>query len=309
MPSVIAASRISSPKYPSSPSTHFYLQRHRPRYSGRFDNMVMMMLDLGTTIAVWGTALAIIPFLDVIIDWFCIGVPALRSPATRMRVLHDSLNSTRALLEKNKRELEAVYLGPDFDLPSKWDGIQTAANKLEVLVKGGGWKRYSVAHLLCCTRTVIRLNDRLNSVTKDLVTFNKKVFTALDTSLDPPSECPETAAAWLARRLRSLFNVPRVQCQGALQLPPPLETETAKDSFQGMIRNRLHVQQVQVTTLPKDATRKISRIEVLLYVMISGIIEESEENVCWICLYQYCRQVRPPAFLQVIAAQVTQYHV
>lgn len=82
--------------------------------------MVMMMLDLGTTLAVWGIALAIIPFLDVIIDWFCIGVPALRSPATRMRVLHDSLTSTRALLEKNQRELEAAEIEADFNWRSKW---------------------------------------------------------------------------------------------------------------------------------------------------------------------------------------------
>lgn len=57
-----------------------------------------MRLDLGTTLAIWALALATIPLPDVLIGWFCMLVPAMRSPATRMRELNESLVSTTQLL-------------------------------------------------------------------------------------------------------------------------------------------------------------------------------------------------------------------
>lgn len=59
------------------------------------------MIDIGTTIAILALALALIPLPDVLIGWFCRFFPAVRSPATRMGDLHDSLHSTHGLLLRN----------------------------------------------------------------------------------------------------------------------------------------------------------------------------------------------------------------
>ncbi|KAL1948022.1 hypothetical protein VTO73DRAFT_12097 [Trametes versicolor] len=134
--------------------------------------MEMMILDLGTTVAILAAALAIIPLPDVFIGWFCMLFPAMRSPATRMGDLHASLDSTRNLITRNwpNRNTEGTPNADSFrQWHIEWDTIEREANKLEVLVKGGGWGRYSVAHLWCCGPRMRRLDRKLASVTKRLV--------------------------------------------------------------------------------------------------------------------------------------------
>lgn len=45
-----------------------------------------------------------------------------------------------------------------------------------ILVKGGGWERYSVKHLKFCGEGMRTLNKKFNTVTEMLVTFNRVVF-------------------------------------------------------------------------------------------------------------------------------------
>ncbi|EIW51918.1 uncharacterized protein TRAVEDRAFT_24671 [Trametes versicolor FP-101664 SS1] len=161
-----------------------------------------MMLDIGTTIAIWALALALIPLPDVLIGWFCMFFPQFRSPSTRMGDLHDSMESTRELLCRNKpdwndelegaadpgplpdlaRDVELeVDLGPVPKQTSKtrWKILRQNTNDLEILVKGGGWARYSVKHLRFWRSDVKRLNKEFADVTKELETLNQDVFTPL----------------------------------------------------------------------------------------------------------------------------------
>lgn len=53
--------------------------------------------------------------------------------------------------------------------------MKKAVNDVEILVKGGGWNRYSVWHLRFCAQDVMEVSGELTSVTKKLVDFNIKV--------------------------------------------------------------------------------------------------------------------------------------
>lgn len=74
--------------------------------------------------------------------------------------------------------------------------INDEAKSLQVLVKGGGWGRYSVTHLLLCTRHVKRLNDKFTSVTDKLVTFNEKVFVRWQLLIDCEVWCVDYIAGF-----------------------------------------------------------------------------------------------------------------
>ncbi|EIW51919.1 uncharacterized protein TRAVEDRAFT_24672 [Trametes versicolor FP-101664 SS1] len=155
--------------------------------------------------------------------------PALRSPAIRMQELHVSLKSTRRLLYQNWPKWDAD-IAPDAEstVPNwraEWEGIEKEANALAVLVKKGGWGRYSAAHLWCCGKRMKRLDRKFASVTRRLVAFNKQTFTRLDAKLDPQNpDCTSTSNRGLLPKLPerpspSLMEDPELGRKHAMHSP------------------------------------------------------------------------------------------
>ncbi|OJT11737.1 hypothetical protein TRAPUB_11746 [Trametes pubescens] len=162
--------------------------------------METLILDLGTTVTILAAVLAIIPFPNVFAGWFCKLVPTMRSPGPP-RAWATSMPRSRPRAACSAAT-DPIGTPPT---PSPWTGVRTGrerdANTLEVLAKGSGWGRYSVAHLQCCGWRVRRLDRKLDAVTKKLhfgdQCTDRPVIgllqTRLDAALNPPSKPDEAS--------------------------------------------------------------------------------------------------------------------